>query len=352
MIPTSALRRYVWLGLWSALLSARVCHGQPLETVGRPVPWQAFAQGEYIGPARSQHVPEYQLRVDDELEFVYRFTSEELGREYQLDVGDVIRVESAIDAALTREVTVQPDGTIDLLYLGPVRVVRRTVSETIKDLNQRYTKFYKVTDINVTRVKTQARLEGLRAAVDSRSFSGGQARRVRVTPAGTLSLPAIGVVPAQGLTLDELRREVQARYQESFAGVEVTPILAQRAPRYIFVVGQVCRPGRYELLGPTSAMQSLALAGGWTDGADLRQVALFRRTDDWSLLATKLDIRGALAGHCPSPADEIWLRDSDIVVVPKTSHHGYGDVWTHLFGHGSRDCGVGGCSTIAGVSGE
>jgi polysaccharide biosynthesis/export protein len=347
MIPFAAISRYAWLGICTAILSARVCHAQPLEVAGGPIPWQSFAQGEYIGPARSQHVPEYQLRVDDELEFVYRFTREELGREYQLEVGDVLRVESAIDAALTREITVQPDGTVDLLYLGPVRVVRRTTGETIKDLNQRYTKFYKVTDINITRVKTQARLEELRAAVDSRSFSGGQARRVRITPAGTLSLPSIGVVPAQGLTLDELRREVEARYRESFAGVEVTPILAQRAPRYIFVVGQVRRPGRYELLGPTSAMQSLALAGGWADGADLRQIALFRRTEDWHLLATKLDIRGTLVGNCPSPADEIWLRDSDIVVVPKMAHHGYGDAWTHLFGHGAgRDCEIGSCSTI------
>jgi Periplasmic protein involved in polysaccharide export len=347
MIPLAKFRRCIWLGLWSVVLSARLCHAQPLEVVGGPTPWQSFGQGEYIGPARSQHVPDYQLRVDDELEFVYRFTCEELGREYQLEVGDVLRVESAIDAALTREVTVQPDGTVDLLYLGPVRVVRHTTGETIKDLNQRYTKFYKVTDVNITRVRTQARLDELRAAVDSRSASGGQAKRVRITPAGTLSLPSIGVVPAQGLTLDELRREVDARYRESFAGVEVTPILVQRAPRYIFVVGQVRRPGRYELLGPTSAMQSLALAGGWADGADLRQIALFRRTEDWHLLATKLDIWGALAGDCPSPADEIWLRDSDIVVVPQRAHHGYGDAWTHLFGHGAcRDCGFGNCSTI------
>src|SRR5256885_788978 len=32
-----------------------------------PIPWQAFAQGEYTGPARLPHVPEYRLRVDDEI---------------------------------------------------------------------------------------------------------------------------------------------------------------------------------------------------------------------------------------------------------------------------------------------
>jgi polysaccharide export outer membrane protein len=35
-------------------------------------------------------------------------------------------------------------------------------------------------------------------------------------------------------------------------------------------------------------------------------------------MATMLDLRGALYGHRPCPADEIWLNDSDIVVVPKS----------------------------------
>ncbi|MCR9117560.1 MAG: sugar ABC transporter substrate-binding protein, partial [bacterium] len=41
--------------------------------------------------------------------------------------------------------------------------------------------------------------------------------------------------------------------------------------------------------------------------------------EDWRLMATRLDIRGALLGKRPCPADEIWLRDSDIVVVPQSA---------------------------------
>jgi polysaccharide biosynthesis/export protein len=299
-------------------------------SAGGPIPWQAFAQGEYVGPARGQHVIAYQLRVDDEIEFFYHLTREELAGAYPLEVGDVIRVESLIDAALTRDVVVQVDGTADLLYLGPVRVVRKTVEEIRKDLNQLYKEFYRVTDVNVSRVKTQTKLQDLLAAVDGRCCSGRQSIRVRITPEGTVSLPAIGVVPAQGLTLDEMKREVDARYREIVAGLEVTPILTQRAPRYIFVVGEVRNPGRYDLRGPTTAMQSIALAGGWKSGGNLGQIVVFRRADDWGLVATKLDIRGALSGADPSPADEIWLRDSDLVVVPK-SHHGLESIchrWT------------------------
>ena len=64
-------------------------------------------------------------------------------------------------------------------------------------------------------------------------------------------------------------------------------------------------------------MQAIAMAGGWNVGANLREVVVFRRADDWRLIATKLDVRGALYGKRPIPADEIWLRDSDLVVIPK-----------------------------------
>ncbi len=308
--------------------------GEPRWNAWGPIPWQAFAQGEYVGPARLSHVPEYHLRVDDEIEFIYRLTREELSRGYQLEVGDVIRIESIVDPNLNRDLNVQPDGTVDLLLLGQVRVARRTVEEIREDLNQQYKRFYKVTDINVTRVKTQTRLEDLRAAVDSRFFSGGQGKLVRVTPEGTVALPAIGVVPAQGLTLDEMKREVDARYREVVDGLEVTPILAQRANRFIFVVGEVRNPGRFDLQGPTTVMQSIALAGGWNNGGNLREIVVFRRAEDWRLLATKLDVRGALYAERPSPADEIWLRDSDVVVVPKTSIQRVDDVLELVFSRG------------------
>ena len=34
-------------------------------------------------------------------------------------------------------------------------------------------------------------------------------------------------------------------------------------------------------------------------------------------MAIRLDLSGGLWGRRPMPSDEIWLRDSDIVLVPK-----------------------------------
>ena len=285
----------------------------------RPIPWQAYAQGEYVGHERTEHVPVYRLRVDDQLEFIYRVTRDETSRPYELNVGDQVRIESFADERLDRDLIVQPDGTITLLLLGQVRAARRTVDQLRQALDSGYEKYYREPAITVTPLRVNTKLEDLRATVDSRFGIGGQRIEARVTPEGTVQLPAIGSVVAQGLTIMEFKREIDARYLEGIEGIEVTPVLAARAPRYIYVLGEVATPGRFTLEGPTTVMQAIALGGSWNVGANLRRVVIFRRGDDWRLLATMLNIQGALYSTRPCPADEIWLNDSDIVVVPKST---------------------------------
>jgi polysaccharide export outer membrane protein len=283
----------------------------------RLLAWQAFAQGEYVGHARLAHVPEYRLRVDDQLELSYRLTRDETSTPYRLNVGDQIKVESFNDPGLDRELLIQPDGTITLRLLGQVHATGCTVTQLRDKLEELYKKYYKVPSITVTPLKVNTKLEDLRATVDRRYGIGGQAIGVRVTPEGTVSLPAIGFVFVQGLTLGELQKEVNERYREKVEGIEVIPALAQRAPRYCYVLGEVRTPGRFEMTGPTTVLQAMAMAGSWNVGANLCQVVVFRRGDDWRLLATMVDLQGALRGKQPCPKGEIWLSDSDVVIVPK-----------------------------------
>ena len=282
-----------------------------------PIPWQAFAQGEYIGPHRPRHVKQYRLRVDDLLDLVYRRTREETSIPYKFNVGDRISIDSLTEKDLKREQLVLSDGTITLHLIGRVRVTGFTADVLRQTLERRYKKFYKRPSITVTPLDVDTKLQSILDTVDARAGFGGQSREARVAPDGTIALPAIGSVSAQGLTLDELQRELGQRYAELVEGIEVTPILVARAPRFVYVLGEVATPGRFALEGPTTVMQALALAGSWNVGAHLKQVVVFRRDENWQLQATMIDIRDALYARQPCPADEIWLRDSDIIVVPK-----------------------------------
>lgn len=302
--------------------------------LARAQAWQAYAQGEYLGQARLAHVPEYRLRVDDQLDVIYRLTREETSRPYRLNVGDEVRIESFTDSELNRDLIIQPDGTITLRLLGQVRAKGLTVTQLRDVLEEAYTKYYKVPAITVTPLRVNTKLEDLRASVDRRYGVGGQSQVVRVTPEGTISLPALGPVPAQGLTLSELQRELNERYRQVVEGIEVIPVLLQRAPRYIYVLGEVRTPGRFELTGPTTLVQAISMAGGWNIGAHLRQVVVFRRGEDWRLLATMVNLEPALMGKKPCPAGEIWLADSDVVVLPKSPIQRWDDFIELVFTRG------------------
>jgi len=284
-----------------------------------PVPdFQEYSQGEYVGRARLPHVATYRLRVDDSLEFVFRVTRDEIPNAYEINVGDELIVESATDQNLRRNLIVLPDGTITLPLLGQVRAAHRTVPQLKDDLDQQYRKYYKVPSITVTPIKVDTQLEDLRYTVSGRSGFGGQFLSSKVTPEGTVQLPAVGSVPAQGLTIDEFSRELNARFAEKIQGVEVIPVLRERAPRYVFVLGEVRLPGRYTLEAPTTVMQAIAMAGSYNNGAHIAQVVVFRRADDWRLIATTVDLRNTLLGKVPCPQGEIWLSDADLVLVPKS----------------------------------
>ncbi|HEV3137336.1 MAG TPA: polysaccharide biosynthesis/export family protein [Pirellulales bacterium] len=287
--------------------------------LGPVAEFQEYAQGEYVGRARLPHVPTYRLRVDDVLDFVFRVTRNEISGPYEINVGDELKIESSSEQELARNVIVLPDGTITLPFLGQVRAAHLSVPQLRDILEDRYREYIKLPEITVTAVKVDTKLEDLRFTVGGRSGFGGQVRSGKVTPEGTVQLPAVGSVPAQGLTLDVFRAELAARYAEKMKGMEVMPVLTQRAPRFVYVLGEVKLPGRYPLDAPTTVMQAISMAGSWNVGAHIEHIVIFRRAEDWRLIATVLDLRAALLGRRPSPAGEIWVSDADLIIVPKSN---------------------------------
>jgi len=293
--------------------------GEPAWRDAEMIPWEAFAYGEYIGPHRQPHVAEYRLRVADQLEFVYILTREKSPEAYRFYVGDTISISSAIDSSINvPTIAIQNDGAVSLTLIGQVRVAGKTIDDLQRELNERYSKYFQNPSIVVQVIQGDTPLQDLLNSVDARAGTGGQSRTATVAPDGTVQLPLIGNVPAIGLSLDEIEREINARYRMRLAGISVTPVLTERAPRFIYVTGQVANPGQFELTGPTTALQAIALAGGENVGGNLRQIIVFRRDQNWRLTATKLDLAGALFGKSPHPSDEIWLRDSDIILIPRS----------------------------------
>ena len=287
-------------------------------------PFSLYGPGEYAGPARIQRIAEYRLRSGDVVEFTFLSVGYRTDGAYRLVVGDELLIESGSDEEITRGtlergLTIQPDGTITLRLIGQVHAAGQTIEQLRAVLNEKYEEFFEEPDVDVTPVRTGTAARHVREAISGTAGFDPQRIDQTITPSGELRLPRLGSVQAQGLTLDELKQEINLRYDATVGGLEVEPSLLQQAPHNIFVLGEVRQPGRFNLdNSPTTVLGAIALAGGHIPGANLRQVVVFRRGENFELLSTLLDVRGAILGRTAHPADEIWLRDGDVIVLPST----------------------------------
>ncbi len=303
-------------------VDCRTCRGAEARWQDiRPMPFNAYGPGGYAGPARLAHLNEYRLRPGDQIQVMYLITRRQKEGAYRLSPGDELLIESVADPDLVRGtlengLEIQPDGTITLRLLGQVHAAGLTIAQLREVLDEQYSKYYEEPAIDVTPVRTNTLAEDIRNAVGGQSGFAQQAITVEVLPDGKIRLPGIGEISVQGFTLNQLKREMNLRYGEIVVGLDTEPILSQQAPHFVHVLGQVATPNRVQLDGPTTVLGAIAAAGGHLPGGNLRQVVILRRAEDWRLIATMLDLQGAVYGKRPTPSDEIWLRDGDVVIVP------------------------------------
>ena len=293
--------------------------------------------GEYIGPIRLPTLLDYRVRINDEVLVTYIPNRQVVPDEYKLTPGDELNVNSVSDETINRDrVQIQPDGTIVVPLIVDTRIMAsgKSIGQLRRDLEVAFKKYINNPAINVEPFKVNTAVEDLKDAVNGPFAAGGRVLTTVVNPDGRIQLVGIGSVYVLGMTLEEIKRELNLRYRSKFVGIEVEPRLSRTAPHFLFVFGEVATQGRFEMNGPTTVTQGLALAGGLKLGANNRQVLIFRRAEDWRLVSTMLDLRGGQLGKRPNPSDEIWLRDSDLIIVPPKPIKLFGNAVQQVFTDG------------------
>ncbi len=91
---------------------------------------------------------------------------------------------------------------------------------------------------------------------------------------GTITLPNIGVITAEGKTTVELQKEIYEKYVPNYYKRLTVTVSTER--RVYYVQGQVRASGRQEYLGPTTVLKAIATAGDFTDFANRKRVVLTR----------------------------------------------------------------------------
>lgn len=102
--------------------------------------------------------------------------------------------------------------------------------------------------------------------------------KVRLTDAGTLSLPALGEVRALGLTTGELERAVEEGLRGRYlVNPKVSVSIEEYRPFYIN--GMVEKPGGYPYQPGLTVRKAASLAGGFRERASLSKIYIIRESD-------------------------------------------------------------------------
>ena len=132
-------------------------------------------------------------------------------------------------------------------------------------------------------------------------------KTVPVRPDGKISLPLINDIVAAGLTPMELRDQLTKKISAYVQNPDVSVVVREIRSLKISVIGQVKTAGRYDIKGPATVLDALALAGGFTDFASRRKITIIRQSQ-----RIRFDYDAAIA----NAANNLAVKPGDIVVVP------------------------------------
>jgi polysaccharide export outer membrane protein len=92
-------------------------------------------------------------------------------------------------------------------------------------------------------------------------------RTTRVGLNGTVSFPFVGEIKAQGLSVQELQKELEHRLGPKYiVDPHVTITVTDFKSQKFFVVGNVQKPGTYPLTKPIRVVEAISQAGGLAAG--------------------------------------------------------------------------------------
>ncbi|NEP56937.1 MAG: polysaccharide export protein [Symploca sp. SIO2G7] len=290
---------------------------------------------------------------------------------YLLGPGDEIQVNVFDHEEFSGLKVILPDGTIELPLIGSVRAADRTIPELIANLETLLDSWVKRRPIvTISLRKTRPLLVNVAGEVQrpgplqlsSETLFGNNFNEDNFT----VRAPTVNgaIVAAGGVTKNaDIRQVVLKRYSPTGNSPVVTinlweSLLSENAPRDLLlqdgdsiyvptlaagdtlnrrlltrsslapttvrvrVVGEVKKPGELEVPPHSSLSSAVAIAGGPTDKAKLKEVLFVRLHEDGTIEEELVDLSNM--------TDTFQVEEGDVILVPKTNTYNVLDLATDV----------------------
>lgn len=294
----------------SSLLSIVSC-----QSVGKDLRVERFDAGlvqDSIPQYLQTSLDEYRLKFGDRLSLVFmNDVKKDLTESYKLDIGDEVKVSIYDREDLSGTYMVVPDGWLHLPMIKPLKVNGLTVPEFGEVLAGAYMPLIGNVKVNVGLTRLNNRVSNFVNSV-SQYNSQGAVYETTVEADGNAIFPQLGFIKLKGLNLREANQAITTAYKSILPTIDVTARLINTRGNVITVLGEVRRPGNFEISGSVSLIAALGLAEGWVPSAKIQTLIIVQQRKG-ELYVNKYDLETNLVG-----ATQIQLAAGDMVFVPRT----------------------------------
>lgn len=141
----------------------------------------------------------------------------------------------------------------------------------------------------------------------------GLDRTVTVRPDGMISFPLVNDVQATGLTPMQLQAGIAEKLKKYIAMPVVSVVVKEIHSFTVSVLGNVTKPGSYELKGEATVLDVLAQAGGLNKFASPEDIAVLRNENN-TRERIPFDYDEAVSKRGGQKV--IYVHPGDIILVP------------------------------------
>jgi len=302
-----------------------------IETLLAVTPEKAMLHPDYqvVENIAVPYVPYYRIGPGDVVELIYHIRYDVIEENYFLEMQDKINIQFPFHPQFSTTALVRPDGRITMPLLGDVYAESMTTAELADKLNRKYSRYVSNPSITVSLQEFNVKIVELKMAITN--ASRGQSKITPVNYDGRISFPIIGTMQAEGLTVPELEKMVNEKYQNVVKNLHTTVILEEINHATFYILGEVESPGSYQMRTRYNLVEALAKAGGIPSTANVEEIIIFRNYGLERPIAMRVDLAAMFKQN---QIQNFTLRPADIIYVPRTKISDFNEMVEQVFTKG------------------
>ncbi len=245
--------------------------------------------------------------------------------------GDTVKVSVWGYPELDHITQIQPNGTVTLPLTGEVLAAGKTAAQLRQSISNHLAPFTTINSFHLRSGDTITALTWQHPDLSHTSI---------IDPEGNITLPLIGQIAAAGRNINDIRDEAQKKLKKYIRDAHLTlipeyhnrrvlhdhqvSVLAQQLqPRRVAIIGEVGVQGLTAIEGSLTLVEALAATQLQEKTAKLDSIVIIRDSMTSTPTYQKLDLKAFFAGKAPD--QNIYLKNGDVIIVPKTTITKVGD---------------------------